>query len=342
MKNLAGASAIKGVQRVERNLALPPIEPVVVPEGASDFSLNDAVGERQKLERPTSRVLAAGAYGHLNVTSGTLRLGNSDGTRAKYSLRTMTIGISGTLELISPVCITVLNSANLAGTIGMKGNPYWLELRVFAGDTVIGANAEVHAFVNAPSSHVSMGEETVCAGAIVADRVTIGKNSTFLAVEPQAGAMERDGTGPLFPHKALRAQAHLAEFYEGLPDHLEAVLGYRDEVPLMVITERIQPTHRLAQQQQSLAFLLAAQALLDGTGFELAHIELYRLGTNASPTGEALRVSLSSHQYLESLWAITKISDPKTAIREVRDSSLLLNLFLERCCRVTSATWRAR
>jgi len=275
-------------------------------------------------------------------SGGSVKLGNPDGTLANYHLRSLTIGESAVVDLIGPVCVTVLDSTNLDGRVGKKGSPYWLELRVFAGNVAIAANSEVHAFVNAPSGHVSVGEQTLFVGAIVADQVSVGRGSTILAVQPRTSVTERDGTGPLFVHKALRAQSYFAEFQESLAEHLEAILTYRNELPLLVISQRLHPVHRHAQQQEALSFLLAAQSLLDGTGFESAQIEFYRLGTQSSPTGEVLRISLSKQQYLESLWAIARDADPRSALRRVRDDSLLINLFMERCCKVASATWSAR
>ena len=338
--NQAGASAFQGAQKVEGGFGLPAVEPIVLPAGAVDVDLGVAAEGRS--ERINGEVLVPGTYRNLSVRSGKLKLGNLNGSLAKYNLRSLTIGTLASLELISPVCISIQTTADLGGQVGVKGSPYWLELRVFSGEVVIAPKTELHAFVNAPSSQVSIGEEALCVGAIVADRVTMEKGSKLLAVQPRSSTTGHDGTGPLFIHKALRAQSYLTEFQDTLPDHLQALLTYRNELPLLVISERFRPVHRQSQQQESLAFLLAAQALLDGTGFESAQIELHRLGSDASPTGDVLRVTLTNLQYLESLWAITRIQDPKSALRRVRGDSLLMNLFVERCCKVASSTWHAR
>lgn len=341
LSNLAGASAVRGVQRAETDFGLPAVEPIVVPIDAVDTHL--ALASDVDAQRAPRGPLAPGSYGNLTIApGGSVKLGNPDGTLAKYFVRSLAVGKSATVDVIGPVCIAVLNSAKLDGRVGTKGSPYWLELRVFAGEVAIASNSEIHAFVSAPSSHVSVGAQALCVGAIVADQVTLGKGSTLLAVQPRTLGAERDGTGPLFAHKALRAQNYFAQFQESLPEHLQAALTYSNELPLLVISQRMRPVHRHAQQEEALSFVLAAQSVLDGTGFESARIEFYRRGTESSPSGEVLRVSLSKQQYMESLWAISRIADPKDALRRVREDSLLVNLFMERCCKVASASWVAR
>lgn len=341
----ASARAISRGRRSVPSIDLPPMVPVRKAVGSRDLEsvgksdLSGVVsGVRNLVLRTATLRLAPGSYGSIDLDSSTLRLG-SPGRVSRYDLQALKLEGSSVLELDGPTLLLVSAGVRIHGRVGMPGRPQWLDLRNGTGDVIIGPGSEVHAFISAPTSLIEVGPGASFFGGACSDRAQVAHGARFVAITPNWSSPPTDTSGPLFIHKSLRAQARFLELRSELPSRFQVRLTYNEDAPELVIAEQFSASHRAAQLEETRAFFQAACTALDSTGFDTATITFFRAASRLGSNGEWLQLHLTRPQFEQTLWAITRDKDQRMAMKRIKESSLLLNLFMQRCLTITTGAW---
>ena len=344
----AAANAIASGSRSLPSFNIPNLEPARKPTSKRDLEIQNgrsgaelALGARNILLRASERDLPPGAYGTLTLDAATIRIGRA-GELTRYDFQTLNLNGNSRIQLIGPVAIWVSNGMQLGGTIGSKGRPQWLDLRVFSGAVRVLSGAEIYGYITAINSPVDLESSCSFFGGICADRARVHSGAKLVSIAPNWNAQKLDSSGPLFIHKAIRAGSRFAELARELPQGYDSSLSYTNETPEVVLVRPAPATGRTFQLEEALAFFLACHSALDATGFDEATITFYKATAKDKSGNEVLRITLSRKQFEETLWAITRETNPREAAKVIRESSLLLNIFMQRCLSVTSAAWQER
>jgi len=344
----AAASAVVSGRRNQPSFALPQLEPARKPTSKRDLDIQGgrsgtelSLGARNVLMRASERELVPGAYGTLTLEAGTLRLGRP-GELTRYDFQSLNLSGNSKIELLGPVVVWVSNGVRLQGAVGSPGKPQWFDLRVSSGDIRIVRGAEIHGYISATNSLVEVESFSNVFGGVCADKSRVHPGARLVAIAPNWNAQKPESSGPLFIHKAVRAGSRFGELPYELPHGYDSSLSYINETPEVVLVRSMPATGRTFQLEESQAFFLVTCAALDATGFDEARITFYRATANARAVNEVLRIALRRQQFEETLWAIARERNPREAVRMIRGSSLLLNLFMQRCLSVTSSRWQER
>ncbi len=169
-------------------VALPAAVVVAPPTGTRDVILNqasDEIVDPSSLRHLTLNgkagavVVPSGAYGVFTVNgSGILRLGQADATEpAVYDLQGLVLNGSSALQLDGPVILNLAQGFSTNSTLGDPSAPAKLLLRVASGALHLNGRAELHGYVEAPASTVTLNGKSLLQGGLVCDRLILNSGS---------------------------------------------------------------------------------------------------------------------------------------------------------------------
>ncbi|HUG12079.1 MAG TPA: Ig-like domain-containing protein [Opitutaceae bacterium] len=181
---LGGGAAIGYLVRHVDAIAMPVVDSPPAPSGNADVVLATAAAPDPEwsLVRDLTlkgsagvRVLPAGTYGSVTVNSGTgLVLGVAGSSEPLvYNLQGLVLKEGSQLQIAGPVRLTVANGVTNQGNVGNVDYPRWLDLRIAAGDLTLKDAAVLHSVVRIPQGAVSIDEDSILQGEIIADQLIL-------------------------------------------------------------------------------------------------------------------------------------------------------------------------
>ncbi len=205
--------------------AFPKVAAPPAPAGARSVSLNNSgqsPGDFATLKNLTLNsnvgpiAVPAGVYGDFTANSGSsLTVGVAGATAAAiYAFQHLTLNGNSRLNVVGPVLITVANNATINGSLaGVAAHPEWLALQFSSGGLTLNSNVAFYGYVLAPTGTVTINSQSVLAGGLVADKLTVNGNGTLRVLAPVANQP---------PVVALTAPANGAQFVAPAAFTLEA------------------------------------------------------------------------------------------------------------------------
>ncbi|MEO5961246.1 MAG: hypothetical protein ABIR80_19225, partial [Opitutaceae bacterium] len=343
---LGETGAVKGQQRVEKEFKLPRGENAKAPTGTDSVTLQTEKGgepDFAKLKNLTVRndkrevALPPGAYGDLVVERGRVVLGQAGSpVPVRYHFQSLTIGKDGQVDLAGQAIVIVNALGAIDGQLGNKKFSNWLELRVAGGAVAFAASSEVHGVVTAAESAVTLGRGATLRGGLVCDQAVVESTSLFTGLRPDWSKESSGNSLPRFIHKAARLESRLPDLQEIFKLSHAATVEYAEDVPKLTLTEKSRPADRFEQHVERQAFFQACCALFDGTGFAEGRLKLIRTSQDAKRATAPIDIGMERHLFENHLRAIGGVAEARENIRRIRDSSLLLNLFMERALKVAA------
>lgn len=330
---VADGLGVKGRQRVARGFALPKAashqkatgrQSVVMEKGSEpepDFRKLKDLTLRNQPEKlvlpPRTLALPPGNYGKIVVEEGQLLLGRPGSIeRVRYTFEHLTMHAGGSIELLSPVILSVGQLGPMDGRIGSKRYTQWLDLRVESGEISFGPGSEVHGVVLADASGVTLGRGAKLRGGVICDRATVESEARFTGIQPSWSPEATGNAAPLFVHKAMRVEQRLAELAPAWEGTCEMSVTYPEDVPALDLTLRAKTP--LAREQQ--VFFEACCALFDGTGFARGVLKFK--GT------ETLALEMERESFESRLLALGQGANLRESIRLVRGDPALCAAFM--------------
>ncbi|WP_221032577.1 DUF7594 domain-containing protein [Actomonas aquatica] len=185
---LNGGATVGYLVRQVDPVALPAPVTVLPPTGTRHVVLNrstDPVGDFATLRHLTLNGNAGtidvppGHYGILTANGqSTLRLGNPTSDEPTvYHLQGLNLNSRTAIELVGPVVLNVATGFSFQGQIGNPAAPENLLLRVAGGSLNLNAQAQLHGFVEAPASTVTLNGQSLLSGGVVCDRLVLNSGS---------------------------------------------------------------------------------------------------------------------------------------------------------------------
>ena len=179
---LSGTSSLGHVVQRTDGVDLPVVAPPPLPAGTRDVQLTRASDNpgtfstiRDLTLTGTAGMIAVppGTYGSLTASgrSGFV-LGVAGSTApAVYNLQSLTLNGTTSVEIVSPVIVTVEGDVVLNGSMGSAANPGWLLLRIASGGLTLNGSAAVDGFVTAPAGTVTITGRSKLTGGLAADQL---------------------------------------------------------------------------------------------------------------------------------------------------------------------------
>jgi GH35 family endo-1,4-beta-xylanase len=187
---LNGGATLRHVVRRTDPVALPTVSAPLAPTATRDIVLNTPgqdPGDFATLRNVTLNgnvgvvAVPPGRYGTfvVNGHSG-LTLGVAGTTEAAvYDLQGLALNGGATLHVVGPVVLNLASGVTVSGSVGAGGNAGWLTLNIASGGLTVNGNAEVSAFVVAPTGTVMLNG--ALAGGVASDRLVINGGGRLTA-----------------------------------------------------------------------------------------------------------------------------------------------------------------
>lgn len=178
------------VMRRINAVELPSVAAPPPPAGTRDVFLNSSTASagdfktvrNLSLNSGAGTVsLPAGSYGAITANNGTaLLLGTAGATTPSlYTLQSLTLNGSSTLQFAGPAIVTLANGISLNGSVGNALHPEWLTLRIASGNVVLNTGAIFHGYVVAPNGLVSLTGTSTLHGRVISDQLSIGLSAAL-------------------------------------------------------------------------------------------------------------------------------------------------------------------
>jgi hypothetical protein len=177
-------------------IAFPIVAAPPAPAGTRSVSLNNSgqsPGDFATLKNLTLNsnvgpiAVPAGVYGDFTANSGSsFTLGVAGATTAAvYAFQHLTLNSNSQLNVVGPVLITVANSVAINGSLaGVAAHPEWLALQFSSGGLTLNSNVTVYGYVLAPNGTVTINSQSLLAGGLTADRLTVNGSGTLRVLAP--------------------------------------------------------------------------------------------------------------------------------------------------------------
>jgi hypothetical protein len=162
--------------------------------GTRDVTLSDS--DQSAGDFATVRDLTLnGAAGMVVVPPGTYRswvansgsgfvLGIAGSTQpAVYKVDSLTLDEGSQLQILGPVVLTTATGITVNGPMGAASNPFWLNLKVAAGDVTINSGGVLYGILTAPSGTVTINRNSSLTGNLVCDRLTVNAGGLLRIVQ---------------------------------------------------------------------------------------------------------------------------------------------------------------
>ena len=338
------ATSLKGRQRAAATFELPRAEKARQPAGTNIVTLQNAkdkdpnFGTLKDLTiRQNKREvrLPAGTYGDISVENGSLVLGTAGAlTRDRYYFHSLAVGANGSVDLLGPVVVVTGQLGSIQGKLGHDRFTNWLDLRVTAGDVLLGADSDVHGVVTASESAVTLGPRAKLRGGLVCDQATVGIAARFTGVSPDWSKESSGNSLPLFIHKAARLQSRLPELIGRYGNDYAVSSSYDNDEPVLLLAGTRRTGLSGAASSRPKAFFDACCTLFDGTGFARGSLAVSDLSAQARGFPDINVVTLEREQFEDNLWAIGRQKEPRNSIALIRDNPELLQRFMERAVKL--------
>jgi hypothetical protein len=187
-------------------LPLPVIAAPPAPTGTRNVALNHAgqsPGDFATLRNLTLNSNAGtvavppGTYGHFTANgSSRFVLGVAGSLQPSlYNLKKLTVNGQAQVQIAGPVILNVAGAISLNGSIGLQSDPAWLTLNLSNGGLTLNGSVTLNGHVNAPAGTVVINGNSLLAGGVMADRLTVNGNGTLrllAAVAPNSAPVAPD------------------------------------------------------------------------------------------------------------------------------------------------------
>jgi hypothetical protein len=187
---LNGSARLGLLVRRTEPLSLPVVAAPLTPSGTRNVSLNNATqspGDFATLRNLTlnsnagSVAVPPGTYGHFTANgSSRFILGSAGALQPSvYNLQQLTVNGQAQVQILGPVILNIANGLALNGSLGAPANPGWLTLNIHSGGLTLNGGVTLHGYVNAPSGAVVVNGNSLLAGGLAADRLTVNGNGVL-------------------------------------------------------------------------------------------------------------------------------------------------------------------
>jgi autotransporter-associated beta strand protein len=192
---LSGNAMLGHVMRRVNAITLPTVAVPPQPTGTRSVSLSNAgqsPGDFATLRNLTLNsnvgpvAVPPGTYGSFNANNNSgFVLGVPGATEpATYHFQNLTLNSKASLQVVGPVIVVLNGGFSTNATMGAADHPEWLELRIAGGGLSLASNVTVHAIVVAPAGTITLNDNAVIRGRVLADRLIL--NDSSLVAEPPA------------------------------------------------------------------------------------------------------------------------------------------------------------
>lgn len=195
---LNGQATLRNVVRRSAPLALAAVPPPPSPTGTRSVNLNSAgqpVGDWATLRNLTLNggvgqvPVPPGNYGDFTANGGGAFVFGTVGATspAIYNLQRINLNGQAQIRVLGPVVINLRYAFSANGQIGATDAPELLTLNITEGDFSLNGGSSVHAFVNAPTSRVTINGNSVLVGRLIADKLILNGGG-ILRLRPGGGS----------------------------------------------------------------------------------------------------------------------------------------------------------
>jgi RHS repeat-associated protein len=195
---LNGQATLRNVVRRSAPLALAAVPPPPSPTGTRSVNLNSAgqpVGDWATLRNLTLNggvgqvPVPPGNYGDFTANGGGAFVFGTVGATspAIYNLQRINLNGQAQIRVLGPVVINLRYAFSANGQIGATDAPELLTLNITEGDFSLNGGSSMHAFVNAPTSRVTINGNSVLVGRLIADKLILNGGG-ILRLRPGGGS----------------------------------------------------------------------------------------------------------------------------------------------------------
>lgn len=187
---LNGSARLGKLVRRTDPMALPAVPAPPPPSGTRNVSLNQAgqsAGDFATLRNLTLNSNAGtvavppGTYGQFTANGNSrLVLGSAGVTQpAVYNFQQLTVNGQAQIQIAGPVVVNLASGFSLNGSMGASAEPARLTLNISSGGLTLNGGAMFYGLVNAPAGAVVINGNSLLAGGLAADRLTVNGNGVL-------------------------------------------------------------------------------------------------------------------------------------------------------------------